>query len=333
MPDSNKGRDEESRSPASVLNTSEMLDQSDSKSKNEIVAELCCLPNPVIYDACANTLSSEHEHNGEASKLEFDGFACVSDLYNNILYESESITCAEEMVASDLCQDCGTSEGICFKYEVDDCNLKEINSELNSSADGISNDMNSEVIKDLDVAASYPSFSEEADSKLIYSSGDWVAYWDDFHMRTYFYNVSTQESTWDPSPGMEQFVYSNVVNESTITLPRLSELNRDETDTSMSEEVRASCDLQLVDDLAKENDAHSLGQQLDEISADWVSADNATSSTTTNKKKKARKTRVNRKLSISSEGFHLLLCVILVFPLVRFKTIISKPCLISFMIA
>ncbi|KAL1546956.1 trimethylguanosine synthase-like isoform X4 [Salvia divinorum] len=64
MPDSTRGsEEEESRSPASVLNNSETLDQSDTL-KNEIVAEIGCLPG-------ASALSNEHEHDGEALKLEY----------------------------------------------------------------------------------------------------------------------------------------------------------------------------------------------------------------------------------------------------------------------
>ncbi|MED6145946.1 hypothetical protein PIB30_029800 [Stylosanthes scabra] len=33
--------------------------------------------------------------------------------------------------------------------------------------------------------------------------GDWMVFWDPFYMRKYFYNTTTQTSTWDPPPGME----------------------------------------------------------------------------------------------------------------------------------
>ncbi|KAK7311071.1 hypothetical protein RJT34_08964 [Clitoria ternatea] len=33
--------------------------------------------------------------------------------------------------------------------------------------------------------------------------GDWMAFWDTFYMRTYFYNIKTLISTWDPPSGME----------------------------------------------------------------------------------------------------------------------------------
>lgn len=320
MPDSTKGSEEESRSPASVLTTSEMLDQRD-ELKSGIIAEIDCFPNLSLKrgdslgtSAYARDLSNEHDYSGEASNLEFDAcFGCVSRLGNDMLDEAKSIPCTNEMVATGLGLDCGTSEGNCLKNEVVDCDWKEINGERNSlnqetslpmdhSIDGQSNDIDLEVINDSDVAQS-KQFSEQPDSKMINCSGEWIAYWDEFHMRTYFYKVETQESTWDPPPGMEYLVYSNVADESSNTVLGLSELDGNHMNIRMPKEVQASCDPELVHDLAKEsiNDASSLNQQLDEVSGNWLSADNVPSNNTTNKKKKARKTKTNRKLPISSE--------------------------------
>ncbi|KAI3726673.1 hypothetical protein L1987_66472 [Smallanthus sonchifolius] len=43
--------------------------------------------------------------------------------------------------------------------------------------------------------------------------GDWMTYWDEFYERNYYYNYKTEESTWDPPPGMEHLasVYFNTV--------------------------------------------------------------------------------------------------------------------------
>ncbi|XP_042018784.1 trimethylguanosine synthase-like isoform X2 [Salvia splendens] len=282
MLDSTKGTEEESRSPASVLNTSEMLDQSDTLMlKNGIVAEIGCLPDlslehgdSVISDACASTLSNEHEYNGEALKPEFDtSVGCISGFGNDMSCEPNTLHQETSLV-------------------------------MDHTADGRSNDMNSEITKDLDVAPN-AQFSEQADSEMISGSGEWVAYWDDYHMRTYFYNVTMQESTWDPPPGMEHLVYSNVADESTSTVPEPSEMVNNEMDIEMAEEVQASCDLQLDHGLAKEstNDAHLLSQGLNDISGDWVSNDDVSSKNTWNDKKKTRKTKSKRKLSITIEDY------------------------------
>lgn len=284
MPDPTKGTEEESRSPASVLNTSEMLDQSDTLTlKNGIVAEIGCLPDlslehgdSVISDACASTLSNEHEYNGEALKLEFDAsVGCISGFGNDMSCEPNTLHQEASLV-------------------------------IDHTTDGRSNDMNSEIIKDLDVAPN-AQFSEQTYSEMISGSGEWVAYWDDYHMRTYFYNVTMQESTWDPPPGMEHLVYSNVADGSTSKVPEPSEMVNNEMDIEMAEEAQASCDLQLDHGLAKEstNDAHLLSQGLDDISGDLVSNDDVSTKNTWNDKKKTRKTKSKRKLSITIEGLNI----------------------------
>ncbi|XP_010479086.1 PREDICTED: trimethylguanosine synthase-like [Camelina sativa] len=42
-----------------------------------------------------------------------------------------------------------------------------------------------------------------------HDSSEWKVYWDSFYGRSYFYNVKTQESTWEPPLGMEHLAYSN----------------------------------------------------------------------------------------------------------------------------
>ncbi|XP_035833713.1 uncharacterized protein LOC110879425 isoform X1 [Helianthus annuus] len=44
--------------------------------------------------------------------------------------------------------------------------------------------------------------------------GDWMACWDEFYERNYYYNCKTQESTWDPPPGMEPLASVYMPNES-----------------------------------------------------------------------------------------------------------------------
>ncbi|KAG9147102.1 hypothetical protein Leryth_005356 [Lithospermum erythrorhizon] len=43
---------------------------------------------------------------------------------------------------------------------------------------------------------------------------DWYVYYDDFYKKEYFFNVKTQESTWDPPPGMESLAVTALMNES-----------------------------------------------------------------------------------------------------------------------
>lgn len=41
--------------------------------------------------------------------------------------------------------------------------------------------------------------------------GDWKVLWDPFYKRNYFYNMQSQESTWYPTPGLEQFAFCPTV--------------------------------------------------------------------------------------------------------------------------
>ncbi|KAI3465346.1 hypothetical protein Pfo_022009 [Paulownia fortunei] len=325
MLDSIKVSEEESRSPASLLNTSKMLDGSEIR-KNGILADIDGLSSlslergdSMCSTACTSTLSNEHDYNGEVSDLGFDqSLGCSSGLGNNILDEAESTPCTDEMMATGLCLDGGTSEGSCLINEGADCDGKEIKGELDSvhleallvmdhDTEGQSNDITLEVIQDSDIAA-YAKFSEQANSNMINNhqtanSGEWIAYWDDFYMRTYFYNVETKESTWDPPSGMEYLAHGNIADEPTNIVDGLAELDNDQMDFRKSDEVQASCDLQPHLYLAKESrkDNWSLSQQLDEITGNWLSADNVSSTKATKRKKKVRRTKSNRKLSISSE--------------------------------
>ncbi|XP_026394567.1 uncharacterized protein LOC113289515 isoform X1 [Papaver somniferum] len=49
--------------------------------------------------------------------------------------------------------------------------------------------------------------SENKSSK-VNGDGDWRVCWDTCYMRNYFYNMKTQESTWDPPPGVEYAGFS-----------------------------------------------------------------------------------------------------------------------------
>ncbi|KAL6594069.1 hypothetical protein ACP70R_048970 [Stipagrostis hirtigluma subsp. patula] len=43
------------------------------------------------------------------------------------------------------------------------------------------------------------------DSNFYYEFGDWRVVWDPFYSRYYFFNIQTQESTWSPPEGLEEF--------------------------------------------------------------------------------------------------------------------------------
>uniref|UniRef100_A0A0E0KEQ4 Trimethylguanosine synthase n=1 Tax=Oryza punctata TaxID=4537 RepID=A0A0E0KEQ4_ORYPU len=47
--------------------------------------------------------------------------------------------------------------------------------------------------------------AQKSDSSFYFEYGDWRVLWDPFYSRYYFYNILTQESTWYPPHGLEDF--------------------------------------------------------------------------------------------------------------------------------
>lgn len=64
--------------------------------------------------------------------------------------------------------------------------------------------------------------------------GDWMTYWDELYERNYYYNYKTQESTWDPPPGMEHLASVYGPNESKEMVLASSKMD-DNIDTSQNE--------------------------------------------------------------------------------------------------
>ena len=49
------------------------------------------------------------------------------------------------------------------------------------------------------------STSGTYDFNAQFKYGDWNVQWDDFYQRYYFCNIQSEESTWDPPPGLENY--------------------------------------------------------------------------------------------------------------------------------
>ncbi|XP_019156764.1 PREDICTED: uncharacterized protein LOC109153322 isoform X4 [Ipomoea nil] len=94
--------------------------------------------------------------------------------------------------------------------------------------------------------------------------GDWKVYWDNFYSRNYFYNLISQECTWDPPPGMEELVFINIKDKATE--PENDIANMDVTLAGFEEpaDQLLSCAAQPTLDLSKEHkgDIGLLDQQL-----------------------------------------------------------------------
>nr|GMD96331.1 trimethylguanosine synthase isoform X1 [Ipomoea batatas] len=106
--------------------------------------------------------------------------------------------------------------------------------------------------------------------------GDWKVYWDNFYSRNYFYNLISQECTWDPPPGMEELVFINIKDKATE--PENDTANLDVTLAGFEESADQfiSCGAQPTLDLSEEHkgDIGLLDQQLhdsigDELECTW----------------------------------------------------------------
>ncbi|KAL2939569.1 Trimethylguanosine synthase [Bienertia sinuspersici] len=54
--------------------------------------------------------------------------------------------------------------------------------------------------------------NDSNDINISDSCDEWGAFWDSYYLRYYFYNTKTQESTWYPPPGMEEFGSAMIVD-------------------------------------------------------------------------------------------------------------------------
>ncbi|KAK9066741.1 hypothetical protein SSX86_014064 [Deinandra increscens subsp. villosa] len=63
-----------------------------------------------------------------------------------------------------------------------------------------------------------PDNSDPIHNRTTDEFGDWMTYWDEFYERNYYYNFKTEESTWDPPPGMVHLASVYVPDESQETV-------------------------------------------------------------------------------------------------------------------
>ncbi|RCV44446.1 hypothetical protein SETIT_9G374700v2 [Setaria italica] len=82
------------------------------------------------------------------------------------------------------------------------------------------NDFGLEACPSLAEQSSVDEHAESSASNFCYEYGDWTVVWDPFYSRYYFYNIQTQESTWYPPEGLEDFASYNS-RDATIELVEL----------------------------------------------------------------------------------------------------------------
>lgn len=105
------------------------------------------------------------------------------------------------------------------------CIEASVTAETEVDGEILLNDVNVELVHESQAAADSEIVelvdSDTAESNLRVAFGDWRAHWDDHYTRTFFYNIVTQESTWDPPPGVDVDLVDDALLNVTFT-----ELNR-----------------------------------------------------------------------------------------------------------
>ncbi|XP_068475763.1 uncharacterized protein [Phaseolus vulgaris] len=117
--------------------------------------------------------------------------------------------------------------------------------------------------------------------------GDWMACWDTYYKRTYFYNISTHTSTWDTPPGMEHLVIGGC----------------SESDDSETLKSSEGCGIQNITKPPEETliEENMEGKQREECLVEiGVAVDNLVSDITTNSE--------NQSLDHSDEGLERCSC-------------------------
>nr|GEV88406.1 RNA cap guanine-N2 methyltransferase [Tanacetum cinerariifolium] len=68
--------------------------------------------------------------------------------------------------------------------------------------------------EEVNVNSQFPDKCDKVNNGGNDDYGDWMPCWDEYYERSYYYNCRTQESTWEPPPGMENLAFYYVSNES-----------------------------------------------------------------------------------------------------------------------
>ncbi|KAF3323488.1 hypothetical protein FCM35_KLT12219 [Carex littledalei] len=127
-----------------------------------------------------------------------------------------------------------------------------------------------------------------------FEHGDWRVQWDDFYQRYYFYNIQSEDSTWDPPPGLENY---NILSE------KLDENDMPEDSFCVAaSNSKLSPPAQSIEDSA----VPAIDEVYDEILHDGTDADYGTEKHTISikrkKKKRVRKSRSQQILRDATDG-------------------------------
>ncbi|XP_047309080.1 uncharacterized protein LOC124912494 isoform X2 [Impatiens glandulifera] len=135
------------------------------------------------------------------------------------------------------------------------------------------------------------------DDKGYNASGDWTSHWDTFYMRNYFYNIRTNESTWEPPEGMEHLAFSEA--DKLVELDIESASQDVVPDTSHLVQSADGCDVKHIvnSSLALFDDSLNANLQIEVMDSSTDVADVEDNSATEKIRKKAvKRTRLRKSI-------------------------------------
>lgn len=199
-----------------------------------------------------------------------EGEKSLSDICSKMLQGSDSVVCSqlsEVLDRDNMDSECPSVDGHCAEYER----------------------LLSDICTKMSQGPESAVFSEQLDHDNIDSEcnddfGDWRTYWDSFYSRNYFFNIRTQESTWEPPPGMEHLLFLDMGDEPKEMVADVAEMYVDSAVSFHYNEKLDSIDSQYNLGSVEESrkDDRSLDQPSNEtLEGFGLAADNFNNSLTT----------------------------------------------------
>lgn len=220
------------------------------------------LCNDDSQDKSSNSSSLSLPHQTELSCSGTDATDDIIDenLMSKTCYEDMDLDLQPEaeMTAATSNSSTGTS---CSRSYIHDSGFEQNEREINRS---LTEQVNTE-------SSELGNKDDNENIRCSDTAGDWSACWDSFYMRYYFYNAKTQESTWDPPPGMENFAFGDYSCVSSESNAESAEVNIDPA-VSRHEEQVDRCELAEQTGSDDQTGSRSWGRELttDDLSSSSV---------------------------------------------------------------
>ncbi|CAL0322466.1 unnamed protein product [Lupinus luteus] len=233
--------------------------------------------NLACFTGVANSVSRE-KNNDDINDAATNNVQCDDILISNVCVDL-SISPASETGISAGSHLTGSGVNYCgIEY-----GESLINNESLEFLQIVSKDKECETICNHDGAATWQPQANEPESVPMSSEGtgcdridasnncgelgDWMVFWDTFYMRSYFYNVKTDTSTWNPPPGMEHLAVGGCIESDDSEPPKAAEDCETENNTKLPEETLIEENLEGVQyDEASAGIGVAVGNMVSDIS-------------------------------------------------------------------